>query len=69
MHVNDIRPDLADTQTISTYWMDVAEYQRVENLNPYYLATKYGGFTGRRRSMPRRTPHTRANRPTTCRRR
>ena len=45
VHTNDIRPDLADTQTISTYWMDVAEDQRLENLNPYYLATKYGGFS------------------------
>ena len=45
VHVNDIRPDLADTQTISTYWMDVAEGQRLENLNPYYLAAKYGGFS------------------------
>jgi type IV pilus assembly protein PilY1 len=44
-HVVDIRPDLPGTQTISTYWMDVAEDQEVENLNPYYLATKYGGFT------------------------
>jgi type IV pilus assembly protein PilY1 len=44
VHVNDIRPDLADTQTISTYWMDVAEGQHLENLNPYYLAAKYGGF-------------------------
>jgi type IV pilus assembly protein PilY1 len=44
-HVLDIRADLAGTQTISTFWMDVAEYQRLENLNPYYLATKYGGFT------------------------
>ena len=44
-HVIDIRPDLTGTQTISTYWMDVAEDQEVENLNPYYLATKYGGFT------------------------
>jgi type IV pilus assembly protein PilY1 len=50
-HVVDIRPDDATKsnttglQTISTYWMDVAEYQEVENLNPYYLATKYGGFT------------------------
>src|SRR6185437_11113830 len=43
VHVNDIRPDLADTQTISTYWMDVAEDQHLENLNPYYLAAKYGG--------------------------
>jgi type IV pilus assembly protein PilY1 len=45
VHVNDIRPDLADTQTISTYWMDVAEGQHLENLNPYYLAAKYGGFS------------------------
>jgi type IV pilus assembly protein PilY1 len=45
VHVNDIRPDLANTQTISTYWMDVAEGQHLENLNPYYLAAKYGGFS------------------------
>jgi type IV pilus assembly protein PilY1 len=45
VHVNDIRPDLPDTQTISTYWMDVAEDQRLENLNPYYLAAKFGGFS------------------------
>jgi len=45
VHVNDIRPDLADTQTISTYWMDVAEGQHLEHLNPYYLAAKYGGFS------------------------
>jgi type IV pilus assembly protein PilY1 len=45
VHVNDIRPDLPGAQTISTYWMDVAENQRLENLNPYYLATKYGGFS------------------------
>jgi type IV pilus assembly protein PilY1 len=44
VHVNDIRPDLTGTQTISTYWMDVAEDQEVENLNIYYLAAKYGGF-------------------------
>jgi type IV pilus assembly protein PilY1 len=44
VHVNDIRTDLPGAQTISTYWMDVAENQRLENLNPYYLATKYGGF-------------------------
>jgi type IV pilus assembly protein PilY1 len=25
--------------------MDVMEYQRAENRNPYYLAAKYGGFT------------------------
>jgi type IV pilus assembly protein PilY1 len=45
IHVNDIRTDLTGAQTVSTYWMDVAEDQEVENLNPYYLATKYGGFT------------------------
>jgi len=44
-HVLDIRPDLTGSQTISTYWMDVMEYQGVENLNPYYLAAKYGGFS------------------------
>jgi type IV pilus assembly protein PilY1 len=44
-HVNDIRPDLADTQTISTYWLDVEEYGYPENLNPYDMAAKYGGFT------------------------
>jgi type IV pilus assembly protein PilY1 len=44
VHVNDIRPDLSGAQTISTYWMDVAEGQHLENLNPYYLAAKYGGF-------------------------
>jgi type IV pilus assembly protein PilY1 len=45
VHVNDIRSDLQNTQTISTYWMDVEEGGGPENLNPYYLATKYGGFT------------------------
>ena len=44
VHVNDIRSDMEGAQTISTYWMDVAEGQHLENLNPYYLATKYGGF-------------------------
>jgi len=48
-HVLNIRPDLhtKDTgiSTISTYWMDVMEYQRAETLNPYYLAAKYGGFS------------------------
>jgi type IV pilus assembly protein PilY1 len=45
VHVNDIRPDLPGSQTISTYWMDVEEYQRAEDRNHYYLAAKYGGFT------------------------
>jgi type IV pilus assembly protein PilY1 len=44
-HVNDIRADLTGTQTISTYWLDVEEGGGPENLNPYYEATKYGGFT------------------------
>jgi type IV pilus assembly protein PilY1 len=44
-HVNDIRSDLTGTQTISTYWMDVDEFGYPEYENPYYLATKYGGFT------------------------
>ena len=44
-HVSDIRPDLTGVQNISTYWMDVMEYQRAEDLNPYYLAAKYGGFS------------------------
>ena len=49
VHVNNIRPDLTTLGsapiTISTYWMDVEEYQRAEDLNQYYLATKYGGFS------------------------
>jgi len=50
-HVTDIRPDnssypqTSGMQTISTYWMDVEEYGYPEYRNPYYLATKYGGFT------------------------
>ena len=43
-HVLDIRPDLTGTQTISTYWVDVEEYGYPDNLNPAYLAAKYGGF-------------------------
>ncbi len=48
-HVNDLRPDTSNplmpgNQTLSTYWMDVEEGGGPENLNPYYLATKYGGF-------------------------
>ncbi|XAH23331.1 PilC/PilY family type IV pilus protein [Xylophilus sp. GW821-FHT01B05] len=44
-HVNDIRSDLTGTQNISTYWMDVMEYQVAKDKNPYWLAAKYGGFT------------------------
>jgi type IV pilus assembly protein PilY1 len=43
-HIQDLRSDLTGSQTISTYWMDVEEGGYPENLNPYYLATKYGGF-------------------------
>ncbi len=43
-HVLDMRPDLPDKQTISTYWMDVMEYQVAADRNPYWLAAKYGGF-------------------------
>ena len=44
-HTNDIRSDLTGTQTISTYWMDVMEYQTAADKNPYWLAAKYGGFS------------------------
>jgi len=49
-HVLDIRPDATNAtmpgmQSINTYWVDVEEYGYPENLNPYYLAAKYGGFT------------------------
>lgn len=51
-HVNDIRPDNAQVpqsigrQTVSTYWVDVLEAQKLEPAasNQYYLAAKYGGF-------------------------
>lgn len=44
-HVIDIRPDVKDKQTVSTYWMDVMENQVAADRNPYWLAAKYGGFT------------------------
>ena len=31
--------------TVSTYWLDVLEYQTYVTNNQYYYATKYGGFT------------------------
>ncbi len=45
-HTRDLRPDLADKQTVSTYWVDVRENQVLEprSRNQYWLATKYGGF-------------------------
>ena len=33
------------TQTASTYWLDVMEYQQYSYQNPYWMAAKYGGFT------------------------
>ncbi len=44
-HTRDIRTDAAmpNTQTISTYWLDVLESGYVAN-NQYELATKFGGF-------------------------
>ena len=43
-HVSDLRPDLKDMQTITTYWVDVMEGQLAWDRNPYWLAAKYGGF-------------------------
>lgn len=45
-HTKDLRPDLDDQQTASTYWVDVRENQVLEPRarNQYWLATKYGGF-------------------------
>lgn len=45
-HTKDLRTDLADKQTVSTYWVDVREAQVLEPRarNQYWLATKYGGF-------------------------
>jgi type IV pilus assembly protein PilY1 len=46
-HTKDMRPDLQDKQTVSTYWVDVREAQVLQPKasNQYWLATKYGGFT------------------------
>jgi type IV pilus assembly protein PilY1 len=43
-HTRDIRRDIADKQTIDTYWLDVLEFLTFKNNNQYYLATKFGGF-------------------------
>jgi type IV pilus assembly protein PilY1 len=45
VHTTDIRSDIPDTQTISTYWLDVKENDVYVSKNPYWLAAKYGGFT------------------------
>ncbi len=45
-HTQDIRSDLDNSQTVSTFWVDVLEGQilRAPEENQYYLASKYGGF-------------------------
>ena len=43
-HTKDIRSDITDSQTVSTYWLDVMEGQVYKSKNQYYLAAKYGGF-------------------------
>lgn len=45
-HTKDLRSDLEDKQTVSTYWVDVREAQVLEPRarNQYWLAAKYGGF-------------------------
>jgi type IV pilus assembly protein PilY1 len=50
-HTLDIRPDVVGRpntlgkQTISTYWLDVQEYQALATNNQFMLAAKFGGFT------------------------
>ncbi|HMX09687.1 MAG TPA: PilC/PilY family type IV pilus protein [Burkholderiaceae bacterium] len=44
-HTRDQRSDLAGSQTVSTYWVDVMEGQSYLSKNQYWLAAKYGGFT------------------------
>jgi type IV pilus assembly protein PilY1 len=41
----DANSGLATVSTVSTYWLDVQEYQTYVDNNQYYYATKYGGFT------------------------
>ncbi|HUN92296.1 MAG TPA: PilC/PilY family type IV pilus protein [Burkholderiaceae bacterium] len=57
-HVNDIRPDLAGTQTITTYWSDVVETGAYVPQNQYWMAAKYGGFTVPKGYVPYQTPLT-----------
>jgi type IV pilus assembly protein PilY1 len=52
-HTKDMRPNdfknsdgtKSYTQTVSTYWLDVQEYQKYIYQNQFWLAAKYGGFT------------------------
>jgi len=41
----DTTTNITTVSTVSTYWLDVLEYQTYVNYNAYYYATKYGGFT------------------------
>ncbi len=45
-HTTDLREDWAGEQTVSTYWVDVREDEKLAGKasNPYWLAAKYGGF-------------------------
>ena len=46
-NTQDIRPDLSGKQTISTYMIDTQEFSGsplVGQMNPLWLAAKYGGF-------------------------
>jgi len=41
----DATTGVTTVSTVSTYWLDVLEYQAYVDNNQYYYATKYGGFT------------------------
>jgi type IV pilus assembly protein PilY1 len=41
----DANSGLTTISTVSTYWLDVQEYQAYVDNNQYYYASKYGGFT------------------------
>lgn len=49
-NTNDLRPNMPGKQTMQTYWVDILEYTRRQSsikeksTNPYWMATKYGGF-------------------------
>lgn len=44
-NTTDMRPDMPGKQTMQTYWIDVLEKGlKPKETNPYWMATKYGGF-------------------------
>lgn len=44
-NTTDMRPDMPEKQTMQTYWIDVLEAGlNPKETNPYWMATKYGGF-------------------------